>query len=90
MRRTYIYAAKSGTSTLRGHVDRWHVHEYLELVEARGWPVWIETVKKAIKLGYTIGELQQVMTESGTLEGLRARAGQMGTPDADGRCSLSV
>lgn len=90
-RRTYVYAAKSGTSTLRGHIDRWHIPEYLELVEARGWPIWLDSVKKALGLGYTITELRETIAMGGTLQKLGARTSatrQNDTALADGRRSV--
>jgi hypothetical protein len=89
-KRVYKYAPKSGNSTLRGHIDRWHLNVYLELVEARDWPIWIDSVKNALELGYTVTELHQAVADGGTLEGLRARtsANEQRDKDSDGRGSI--
>ena len=50
---TYIYTARSGTSTLHAHLDHWHIHKCLELVEACNWPIWLNSVKKAMLIGYS-------------------------------------
>lgn len=86
--RNYVYAAKSGTSTLRGHLERWHLREYLELVEARNWPIWLNSVKHAMGLGYSFVEMRQAVAETGSLDGLRARASATADKENSGGRSL--
>lgn len=65
--RTFRYSRNTGTSALRGHVDRLHLLEYVTLAEANGWPVWLESVKSAIARGYLLGEIRDALTNGGSL-----------------------
>ncbi|KIK74716.1 hypothetical protein PAXRUDRAFT_113922, partial [Paxillus rubicundulus Ve08.2h10] len=41
----FQYSPNTGTSALCGHIDCHHILEYLALVEANKWQVWLESVK---------------------------------------------
>lgn len=71
--RTFRYSRNTGTSALRGHVDRLHLLEYVTLAEANGWPVWLESVKSAIARGYLLGEIRDALTNGGSLTSLPPR-----------------
>lgn len=71
--RTFQYSRNTGTSALRGHVDRHHLLEYLALAETRGWQVWLESVKGAMNRGYTLSELREAIAAGGTLATLPPR-----------------
>ncbi|KIJ12677.1 hypothetical protein PAXINDRAFT_14439 [Paxillus involutus ATCC 200175] len=43
--RTFQYSPNTGTSALHGHINGHHILEYLALVEANKWQVWLESVK---------------------------------------------
>ncbi|KAI6009271.1 hypothetical protein EDC04DRAFT_2610639 [Pisolithus marmoratus] len=60
----YIYAFKTGTYVLWGHIEHFHFLEYLTLVEANGWPIWLKSIKDAMALGYSLSKIRGVV-ESG-------------------------
>lgn len=76
MKRTFQYSRNTGTSVLRGHIDRHHLLEYLILAEENGWPIWLESIKRVVARGYTLQEIRGVLEDGGTLDSLTSRLPQ--------------
>ncbi|KAF8834092.1 hypothetical protein BDN67DRAFT_1016868 [Paxillus ammoniavirescens] len=70
---TFQYSLNTGTSALRGHINRHHILEYLALVEANKWQVWLESVKAVMARGYTLNEIREALAEGGALASLPPR-----------------
>ncbi|KAF8547373.1 hypothetical protein OG21DRAFT_1527205 [Imleria badia] len=82
---TYKYLAKMGTSTLRGHIDNWHLLPYiiLALQPDREWPIQVPTMKKAIGLGYTLNELKSFVEKGIKPQNVPPRSANGSIPGRD-------
>ena len=69
---TFTYMGKSSTSTLHGHIKKWHLQQYLTMVESCGWLVWLNSIKMAITQGYLFTKLWWVVAGDRTLQNLPA------------------
>ena len=41
----YMYASSTSTSVLRGHLNRFHVEEYVQVAQERGWIMQLSSLK---------------------------------------------
>ena len=66
------YSAGTATGTLRGHIAKWHLIEYLEIASNpnRQWRIQLSNVEVAIGLGYTFNELKEIAKKDGKLNNL--------------------
>jgi hypothetical protein len=69
----FQYSCKTGTSGLRGHIYRYHLLEYVTLAEQNGWYIWLDSIKSAVAHGYTLAEIQDVLTNGGSIASLAPR-----------------
>ncbi|KAF9239469.1 ribonuclease H-like domain-containing protein [Melanogaster broomeanus] len=60
-RHTFQYSRNTSNTTLRGHIDRHHILEYITLAEANGWQIWLERVKSAMAHGYVLSEIRDAL-----------------------------
>jgi hypothetical protein len=72
--RTGTFSYKTATGTLRGHIFRCHLLEYLTKALEHSWPIQVAGVIGAMDLGYSIEELKKTVEEKGNLKSLRPRA----------------
>ncbi|KIJ19287.1 hypothetical protein PAXINDRAFT_7787 [Paxillus involutus ATCC 200175] len=85
------YSPNTGTSALRGHIDRHHILEYLALVEANKWQVWLESVKAVMAQGYTLNEIREALVEGGAFASLpphHSEASSMNSANPSDRPSI--
>lgn len=75
--RTFRYSRNTGTSALRGHVDRLHLLEYVSLADENGWPIFLESIKSTMARGYTLSELRDSLAKGGTLASLPSRESEL-------------
>ena len=66
------YAPSTTTGTLRGHIEKWHLLEYIEIAldPQRDWQILVSGVKKALKLGYSLDGLKDIVKQNGNLNNL--------------------
>ena len=66
------YSPSTTTGTLRGHIDKWHLLEYIEIAldPQRDWQILVSGVKKALKLGYSLDGLKDIVKQNGNLNNL--------------------
>lgn len=87
-----MYSAKTATSTLRVHIDKWHLIAYLTLAlePGREWAIQVPKVKAALALGYTLEELKAFVEKGVNLDGVPPRSANGVTPShaANGRDNI--
>jgi hypothetical protein len=66
----FQYFCKTGASGLRGHIYRYHLLEYVTLVEQNGWYVWLDSIKSAVAHGYTLAAIRDILTDGGSIASL--------------------
>ena len=66
------YSPSTMTGTLWGHIDKWHLLEYIEIAldPQRDWQILVSGVKKALKLGYSLDGLKDIVKQNGNLNNL--------------------
>jgi hypothetical protein len=69
---SYSVSAKTATTTLRGHINKWHLRAYLALAlqPGREWPIQVPTVRDGLKLRYSLNELKTFTEKGNTLQHL--------------------
>ena len=55
------YQPKTSTYSLRGHIERLHLVEFLPLAQMEKWMVYLTKVKVALKLGYDLSMLLEAL-----------------------------
>lgn len=82
-RRRINYSANTATGTLRGHIAKWHLVEYLEIASnpKRQWRIQLSSVEDALHLGYTFDELKEIAKKDGKLNNLPPRSTNCTIPD---------
>lgn len=58
----FEYATTTGISGLRGHLEKNHKQEYLEVCKERGWPVMLPNILKATA---TAAKVQEAARNAG-------------------------
>lgn len=71
--RTFKYSRNTGTSALRGHVDRLHLLEYVNLAEENGWLIFLESIKNTMARGYRLNEIRDALSKGASLASLPPR-----------------
>jgi hypothetical protein len=65
LRRVYVYKHTTSNSSLRPHIEKYHLSEYLVLAEREGWPIQIHSVQAALNVGYTFKTLAEALAQPG-------------------------
>ncbi|KAI0247412.1 hypothetical protein BJV78DRAFT_1157232 [Lactifluus subvellereus] len=60
-KRRITFSGRSSNTTLRPHINSYHLLEYVTLVEKHGWLVYVQSVAQAKKKGYSISQIKQVI-----------------------------
>ena len=63
------YSPSTTTGTLRGHIKKWHLLEYIEIAldPQRDWQILVSGIKKALKLGYSLDGLKDIVKQNGNV-----------------------
>ena len=66
------YAPTTTTGTLQGHIEKWHLLEYIEIAldPQRDWQILVSSVKRTLKLGYSLDGLKDIVKQNGNLNNL--------------------
>ena len=59
--RSFEYGPKTGTTALRGHIERYHLVDYLSLAETNRWPILLKSVKSAQSCGHKLREIRDAL-----------------------------
>ena len=56
------------TGMLRGHIEKFHLIEYIEMasVPNRSWLIQVQSVKNAMDVGYSLDELKDIAVKTGS------------------------
>ena len=62
------YAPSTMTGMLRGHIEKFHLVEYIEMasVPNRSWLIQVQSVKNAMDVGYSLDELKDIAVKTGS------------------------
>ncbi|KIM64071.1 hypothetical protein SCLCIDRAFT_115857 [Scleroderma citrinum Foug A] len=63
--RTYQYKALMSNTSLHVHIDNFHLLEYLRQIEQQGWPIYVNSVRMALSVGYTVTTLLETLQQPG-------------------------
>ncbi|KIM68544.1 hypothetical protein SCLCIDRAFT_48240, partial [Scleroderma citrinum Foug A] len=63
--RTYQYKASMSNTLFCVHIDNFHLLEYLRQIEQQGWPIYIDSVRMALSVGYMITTLLETLQQPG-------------------------
>jgi hypothetical protein len=58
-----IYSTSTGTTTRHKHLFQVHTQHYIEALECNRWPIYILALKEAIKGGWTLEGILQVLKD---------------------------
>lgn len=72
-RRRFTYGSKTGNSSLRPHIYKWHLHEYLTQALQNWWPIVLKEVKMLLSQGYSIEEVKTHVEKGGDLASIAPR-----------------
>ena len=61
----FEYMPKTSTISLRNHIERLHLTEFLEQAQMESWKVFPHRTKVALDLGYTIPTLLEALKKPG-------------------------
>ena len=77
------YAPLTTTGVLRGHIEKWHLLEYIEIASdpQREWQIQIGSVKTALRLGYSFDDLKDILAQGGKLINLPSRTNSTSPDD---------
>ena len=75
------YAPLTTTGVLRGHIEKWHLLEYIEIASnpQRDRQIQVASVRTALTLGYSLDDLKNIVAEGGKLNNCH---GSTGSPSA--------
>lgn len=59
------YWPKMSTTMLHGHIERFHLLEFLELAQKENWKVFPNKIKLALELGYNVSMLLEALKQPG-------------------------
>ena len=59
------YWPKMSTTMLHGHIERFHLLEFLELAQKENWKVFTNKIKLALELGYNVSTLLKALKQLG-------------------------
>ncbi|KAI5998468.1 hypothetical protein EDC04DRAFT_2909281 [Pisolithus marmoratus] len=70
------YSSNTMTGILHGHIGRWHLLDFIDLVmePGRAWPIQVSPVKEVLVLGYMLEELKAFLEKGVDLRSLPPQA----------------
>jgi biotin operon repressor len=72
-RRGFTYAKATGNSSLRPHIYKWHLLEYLTQALENSWPIVVKEVRMLQTQGFSIEEMKAHVEKGGDLTSLPPR-----------------
>ncbi|KIK19075.1 hypothetical protein PISMIDRAFT_13963 [Pisolithus microcarpus 441] len=60
--RVYTYSAATSNTSLRFHIEKYHLEEFLAEAECQGWVVQINSVRATFSIGYNYATLREVLS----------------------------
>lgn len=91
-KRNFTYANSSSNTTLRPHIYKWHLLEYLTQALENSWPIVVKEVKMCQNQGFSIEEMKAHVEKGGNLASLprRQNASMPGNRDSIPEFSVST
>jgi hypothetical protein len=63
--RTYTYSQNTSNTSLRVHIEKYHLDEYLTEADRNTWSIQIDAVRTAFSAGYTFTTLREALLKPG-------------------------
>ena len=65
-----MYSKKSSTTSLRPHIEKYHLLEYITKAKEYGWKLYVPSVSTASWKGYSISQIREAIKAGQNLDNL--------------------